>query len=77
MKFGQLTEHNMRNLFLKKSYTKYGGDTISGHFSKNQNWVYLWSNSLKFYTVCVYCMSRYGLSKYIETKLQTTYFYII
>ena len=25
-------------------------------FLKNQNWVYLWINNLKFYTVCFYCM---------------------
>ena len=25
MKFGQLVEHNMRNIFLEKSYTQYGG----------------------------------------------------
>ena len=34
MKFGQLIEHNMRNIFLKKSYTKCGGDTIPRPFSK-------------------------------------------
>ena len=28
MKFGQLIECNMRNIFLEKSYTKYGGETI-------------------------------------------------
>ena len=28
MKLGQLTEHNMRNIFLKKSYAKFGGKTI-------------------------------------------------
>ena len=28
MKFGQLLEYNMTNIFLKKSYTKYGGETI-------------------------------------------------
>ena len=27
MKFGQLIECNMRNIFLEKSYTKYGGET--------------------------------------------------
>ena len=26
MKFGQLTEYNMRNTFLEKSYTKCGGE---------------------------------------------------
>ena len=28
MKFGQLIEYNMRNIFLKKLYTKCGGETI-------------------------------------------------
>ena len=28
MKFGQLMEYNMRNIFLEKSYTKCGGETI-------------------------------------------------
>ena len=27
MKFGQLIEYNVRNIFLKESYTKYGGET--------------------------------------------------
>ena len=35
MKFGQLTECNMRNIFLEKSYTKCGGETIPSSFSKN------------------------------------------
>ena len=39
-------------------------------FLKNWNWAYLWINSLRFYTVCFYCMSRWGLLKCIETKLQ-------
>ena len=34
MKFGQLVEYNMRNIFLKKSYTKYDGETIPTPFSK-------------------------------------------
>ena len=37
MKFGQLIEHNMRNIFLEKSYTKCGGDTIPRPFSKISN----------------------------------------
>ena len=28
MRFGQLIEYNMRNIFVKKSYTKYAGETI-------------------------------------------------
>ena len=34
MKFGQLTEYNMRNIFLEKSYTKCSGETIPRPFSK-------------------------------------------
>ena len=33
MKFGQLKEYNMRNIFLKKSYTKFGGKGIPRPFS--------------------------------------------
>ena len=33
MKFGQLIECNMRNIFLEKSYTKCGGETSPRHFS--------------------------------------------
>ena len=34
MKFGQLIEeYNMRNIFLEKSWTKYGEDTIPRPFS--------------------------------------------
>ena len=31
-KFGQLIECNMRNIFLEKSYTKYGGKTSARPF---------------------------------------------
>ena len=34
MDFGQLKEHNMRNIFVEKSYTKCGGETVP-RFSKN------------------------------------------
>ena len=29
MKFSQLIEYNIRNIFIEKSYTKWGGETIS------------------------------------------------
>ena len=57
MKFGSFIEYNMRNIFLEKSYTKYGGQTIPRPFSKNQNLTYLWIHSLKSYAVCFCCMS--------------------
>ena len=28
MKFGHLIEYHLRNIFLEKSYTKFGGETI-------------------------------------------------
>ena len=36
MKFGQLVEYNMTNIFLEKPYTKCGGETIHNYsaFSK-------------------------------------------
>ena len=48
MKFGQLIEYNMKNVFLGKSYSE---KLFLDHFLKNQNWGYLWINSLKFWTI--------------------------
>ena len=76
IKFGQLIERNMRKAFLQKSNIKCGW-TSPRPFSEKLNQTYLWVNSLKFYTVCFYCMPSWGLSKYIETKLQTTCFHLI
>ena len=54
MKFGQLIEYNMSNIFLEKSYTKCGGETSLRPFPGKLKLAYLWINSLKFYTVCYY-----------------------
>ena len=62
----------MRNIFVEKSYAKCDGETIPRRFTKK----YIWVNSLKFYIVCFYCMPNWGLSKDIETKLQTTCFFL-
>ena len=35
MKFDQLIEYNMRNIFLEKSYTKCDGETSPRPFSEN------------------------------------------
>ena len=67
MKFGQLVECNMTNIFLEKSYTKHGGETSPRPFSGK--WKLSISLNLQFYTVCFYCKASWGLSKYIETKL--------
>ena len=34
MKFGELIEYNMRNIFVEKLYTKYAGETIPRPLSK-------------------------------------------
>ena len=34
MKFGQLIEYNMKNVFVEKSYIKCAGETIPRPFSK-------------------------------------------
>ena len=37
MKYGQLIEFNKRNIFLKKSYTRFGEKLFSDPFLKNKN----------------------------------------
>ena len=60
MKFGQLMEYDISNLFFKeKSYTKCGGKASPRLFYKKSKLRYgfgLWINSLKWYKVCFYCM---------------------
>ena len=63
IKFGQLTKHNMKNIFLAKSYSKCGGEACPRNFYKNQNWAYIWMNSQKYYTVCFYPMSIWMSTK--------------
>ena len=70
--FGQSIEYNMRKCFLEKSYTKCNVDTIPDPFLKYQNWGHFWINSLKFHA-----MQNRELSNCIETKLETTCFYLI
>ena len=46
----------MRNIFVEKSYTKYGGETIPRHFSKKTKFsisLHQWSKVLQFaLTIC-------------------------
>ena len=49
---------------------------IPDPFLKNQSWAFLWINSLNVYTFFFYCMTNWGLSKYIETKLQAACYYL-
>ena len=62
MKFGQLIEYNMRNIFPEKSYTKYGRETIPRLFSKKSKLRISLDQILKFYTSCLYFLTSWGLS---------------
>ena len=73
MKFGQLVEYNMWNIFLKKNHTQNVVEKLfPDPFQENQNQAFLWINSVEFYTVCFHYMQSWGLLKDTETKLQTT-----
>ena len=63
--------------FLKNHAQDVVDKLFSYPFLKNQKSASSWIDSLKFYTVRFYCMAGWGLSKYIETKLQTICFYLI
>ena len=58
MKFGQLIEYNMRNIFLEKSYKKCGGETIPRPFSKKSKLTTSLDQRPEVYAVCFYCMLR-------------------
>ena len=57
VKFGQLIEYNMRKIFLEKSYPQCGGETSPKSFSKKLKLNISLINSLKFYTVYLYCIA--------------------
>ena len=63
LKFGQLIEHNMRNIFLEKSYTKCGGETSPRPFSE----ILKLSRSLDHWTKVLYSLFlMYGELRAIE-----------
>ena len=55
----------MKNIiyFFKKNVVE---KLFTDPFLKNFNWAYSWINSLKFYTVFFYCMTSWGLSKFVQ-----------
>ena len=70
----EVAEYNMRNILLKNHTQNVVEKLFPDPFLKNQNWVYLRINSLKFYEVCFYFILIWGLSKYSESKLHITCF---
>ena len=67
MKFRQLIEYNMSNIFLEKPYTKCDGETISRPFSKKSKLNISLDQSSKVLYNLFYCMPGWRLSTYIET----------
>ena len=63
MKFGQLTEYNMRNIFLEKSYKECGGETIHRSFSIKSKLSTSLDQSKVSYNF--FCMPSWGLLKCI------------
>ena len=77
MTLGQLIEYNIRNIFLEKSYANCGGETSPRPFSEKLK---LSLSRDQYFQVLHSLFLFHGklrLSKYIETKLQTTWFYLI
>ena len=76
MKFGQLKEYNVRNIFLEKSCTRYGRETRPRPFSgKSKISISLDRQSKVLHSL--FSLNPNLLLKYIETTLQTTCFYLI
>ena len=77
MKFDQLVEYNMRNIFLEKSYTKWGGEgSLRSIYKKSKlsmSLVQQWNVIELVFIVC----PNERLPKYIKTKVLATYFYLI
>ena len=61
----------------EKSFTKCGGETIPRHFSKNSKLSISLDQQSKALYSLLSLYAKLRISKYIETKLQTNYLYLI
>ena len=71
MKFGQLIECNMRNIFLKSAFTKYGRETSLRPFSK------ISKTSISLDEILHSLFLFQELPKYIKTKVLAFCFFLI
>ena len=60
MKFGQLVDMTWEIIFLKSDAKNVVEKLFPGLMLESQDWVYIWINSLKFDTVCFYCVLSWG-----------------
>ena len=77
IKFGQLTESNLRNIFLEKSYTKCGGKTSPKSFSEKLKLSMSLDRQSKMLYSLLVLHNKLRASKYIKTKLQTACVHLI
>ena len=77
MKYGQLIEYNMKNIFLKKSHTEWGGEAIPRPFPKKSKLsISLAINSVKFEAVFIVCLVKdYGIISKLSYRL-LAFFYL-
>ena len=59
IKFGQLREYNMKNIFLKKSYRKCGGETSPRPFSEKPKLSISLDQQSEFLFSSFYCISKW------------------
>ena len=59
IKFGQLKEYNMKNIFIEKPYTKYGGETSPRPFSKKLKLSISLDQQFEFLFSSFYCISKW------------------
>ena len=79
MKFFQLTECNIINIFLEKPHQTLVEKLIweTNPFLKHQNLAYICVNSLKFYTACFYYMSKSRTTKLYWNQGADHLFYLV
>ena len=77
MKFGQLKEYNMRNIFVEKSYSKYAGETIPRTLSKKSKLSMSLDQYCKVLNSLFLLYATLRAAVIYEIKLQTTCFYLI
>ena len=73
MKFGQLMEYDIINIFLEKSFKESNGETIPTSFSKKTKL----SISLDQSSKVLYSLVLYVKLSVVETKLQTSCIYLM
>ena len=77
MKFSQLIEYNMRNIFFEKSYTKFGGETSPRPFFAKLKLSISLDQKPKALCLLFQLYAKLRVIEIFETKLQTTCFYLI